>query len=314
MTGETDSGITFGASIRADNAEGGEGGTDGQTEGEVFVSGSCGTLTYGDTNAADEQWVGDVPGDFSLTGLGELDETRFVSNGGGFGNDDGDRASPTTPFARPTVRYDFDFAGFGISLSSNRDLTDVGVGAGYAGGLRRRHPGASASATTSSTASPRRRRRGRDRHASTTPAPAAGDDRRAGRDRPTSSRRRAVVGRPEGRLRRLRASARPTCKIDLDDRDDIGARATARQPAARRASAGFDALSVGAVYGTVLNADGALEDFDGDDSLRRSRASTTSAAARRVNGGIANLRPASAADGRRRHRGWIGDFGIAMNF
>ena len=34
--------------------------------------------------------------------------------------------------ARPTVRYDFDFAGFGISLSSNRDLTDVGVGAGYA--------------------------------------------------------------------------------------------------------------------------------------------------------------------------------------
>ena len=37
MTGETDSGITFGATIRADNAQGGEGGTDGQNEG----SSSC---------------------------------------------------------------------------------------------------------------------------------------------------------------------------------------------------------------------------------------------------------------------------------
>ena len=32
--------------------------------------------------------------------------------------------------ARPTVRYDFDFGGFGFSLSTNRDLTDIGVGAG----------------------------------------------------------------------------------------------------------------------------------------------------------------------------------------
>jgi outer membrane protein OmpU len=64
MTGETDSGITFGAEIRADNAEGGEGDTEGQNEGSVFVSGSFGTLTYGDTNGADEQWVGDVPGDY----------------------------------------------------------------------------------------------------------------------------------------------------------------------------------------------------------------------------------------------------------
>jgi len=131
MTGETDSGITFGATIRADNAVGGNGGTNGQTEGSVFVSGSFGTLTLGDTNAADEQWVGDVPGDFSLTGLGDLDETRFVSNGGSFGADDGNNFA-SNPFARPTIRYDFDIMGFGMSVSSNRDLTDVGVGAGYA--------------------------------------------------------------------------------------------------------------------------------------------------------------------------------------
>ncbi len=131
MTGETDSGITFGATIRADNAVGGNGGKNGQTEGSVFVSGSFGTLTLGDTNAADEQWVGDVPGDFSLTGLGDLDETRYVSNGGSFGADDGNSFA-SNPQARPTIRYDFDIMGFGMSVSSNRDLTDVGVGAGYA--------------------------------------------------------------------------------------------------------------------------------------------------------------------------------------
>ena len=131
MTGETDSGITFGASIRADNAPGGEGGTDGQTEGEVFVSGAWGSLTFGDVNAADEQWVGDVPGNYSLTGLTDIDETKFVSNGGSFGEDNGNNFAEN-PFARPTVRYDFDFENFGISLSTNRDLTDIGVGAGYA--------------------------------------------------------------------------------------------------------------------------------------------------------------------------------------
>ena len=78
------------------------------------MSGSWGTLTYGDTNGADEQWVGDVPGDYSLTGLGELDETRFVSNGGDFGSDFGANFADN-PVARPTVRYDFDIMGFGLS-------------------------------------------------------------------------------------------------------------------------------------------------------------------------------------------------------
>ena len=95
------------------------------------MSGSFGTLTFGDTNGADEQWVGDVPGDYSLTGLSDLDETRFISNGGSFGKDSGSNFA-YNPFARPTIRYDFDIMGFGMSVSSNRDLTDIGVGAGYA--------------------------------------------------------------------------------------------------------------------------------------------------------------------------------------
>jgi outer membrane protein OmpU len=131
MTGETDSGITFGATIRADNSQGGQGGEDGQRSGSVFVSGSWGALTFGDTNGADEQWVGDVPGNYSLTGLTDIDETRFISNGGSFGDDSGEQFAEN-PLARPTIRYDFDIAGFGLSLSSNRDLSDIGVGAGYA--------------------------------------------------------------------------------------------------------------------------------------------------------------------------------------
>ena len=102
MTGETDSGITFGATIRADNARGGQGDdTNGQSAGSVFVSGSWGTLTFGDTNAADEQWVGDVPGDFSLTGLADRDETPFISNGGEFGSESGSSFA-ANPNARPT--------------------------------------------------------------------------------------------------------------------------------------------------------------------------------------------------------------------
>jgi len=132
MAGETDSGISFGATIRADNASGGQGGSLGQTAGNVFISGDWGTLTFGDTAGADENWVGDIPGNLSLTGLGDLQETFFISNGGSFGTDVANNFA-SNPNARPTVRYDFDIAGFGLSLSSNKELTDVGVGAGYAG-------------------------------------------------------------------------------------------------------------------------------------------------------------------------------------
>lgn len=128
MTGETNSGITFGATIRADNSPGGQGGSTGQTAGNAFVSGNFGTLTFGDTNGADEQHVGDL-NEVGLTCLGCENETFFISNGGGFGDDENDFAS--NPFARPTIRYDFDIAGFGLSVSSNRDLTDVGVGGSY---------------------------------------------------------------------------------------------------------------------------------------------------------------------------------------
>lgn len=132
MSGETDSGITFGADMRVDNATDPLDGTEDGRAGEAFVSGAFGTLTYGDTSGADEQWVGDLYGNLSLTGLQDYNETAFLSNGGSYADDDSFSFAPD-PEARPTVRYDFDLAGFGFSLSADHDLDSVGVGTGYAG-------------------------------------------------------------------------------------------------------------------------------------------------------------------------------------
>lgn len=128
MVGETNSGITFGATIRADNASSGQGGFEGQSAGSVFAQGAWGTVTMGDTNGADEQHVGDINGTGSVTGLGDLNETFFFTNGGEFSSDSGFTAAPSK---RPTVRYDYNFAGFGLSASTDRDLEDISVGGSY---------------------------------------------------------------------------------------------------------------------------------------------------------------------------------------
>ena len=154
MTGATDSGIAFGATIRADNALGGQGGENGQTAGSVFVSGDWGTLTFGDTNGADEQWVGDVPGNFSLTGLTDLNETRFIWNGGQLRRRTTCPHFTPNPFARPTLRYDFDHRGlrdFAVEATAT-SRTSVSERATPATSVAA--AGAPASVTTGSTASP----------------------------------------------------------------------------------------------------------------------------------------------------------------
>lgn len=132
MSGETTNGIAFGATIRADNAQGGQGGSMGQTAGSVFVSGVYGTLSAGDTNGADEQHVGDVAG-VGLTNFGDYNETLFLSNGGEFDPDD---SFAVAPGKRPTLRYDYDFGGLGLpglgfSISTDRRVRDVVLGASY---------------------------------------------------------------------------------------------------------------------------------------------------------------------------------------
>lgn len=129
MVGESDSGINFGATIRADNSAAGEGGTRGQRAGNVFVTGNWGTLTFGDTSGADQSRVANPTENVSLTGLGDFDELPFLSNGGGADNDA--LQFLAHPDDRPTVRYDYDFGNLGLSLSTNSNLDSVGAGASY---------------------------------------------------------------------------------------------------------------------------------------------------------------------------------------
>ncbi|MCH8467523.1 MAG: porin, partial [Roseinatronobacter sp.] len=115
LTGETDSGLAFGGSFRADNA----GGAAAGTAGSVFISGDFGRLTLGDTNGAAEARNGDLHG-VGLTGLGDLNEFTYLSNAAA---------------GRPTARYDYTIDGFSFSIShTNPGVASkvMSAGIGYA--------------------------------------------------------------------------------------------------------------------------------------------------------------------------------------
>jgi len=75
-SGETDSGIAFGASIRADNAGAGNLGTGGSQ----FVSGAFGKVSMGDLNGADESAAGGGVSGVGLTGLGDHNDLAYQSS------------------------------------------------------------------------------------------------------------------------------------------------------------------------------------------------------------------------------------------
>ena len=302
MTGETDSGIVFGAEIRADNAEEGEGGQVGQVEGSVFVSGDWGTLTFGDTDAADQQWVGDVPGNFSLTGLTDVGDTKFISNGGSFGDDEGESFAEN-PFARPTVRYDLDLERFGFSVSTNRDLTDIAIGAGISAEL----DGGSWSVGV-----------GYYSFASfialeEEPIDVDGDGEiddvvpvmPAGRFVPSGEQWSIEV---EGEYERFTIGVTYTYVIS---NSDAFGRFEANDLLVG-ASATLEAVSVGAFYGKVLSADGSpdFRSLEGDDGYGLTAQYDLGGGAT-VKGGIANT---DAISGAGSMSATIADFGISLYF
>ena len=77
MSGETDGGLTFGASFRAHEAGAAEGGT----AGSVFISGAFGTLTMGAPVGAAESAVGDLDG-VGYVGVGDYTDTLFLTGDG----------------------------------------------------------------------------------------------------------------------------------------------------------------------------------------------------------------------------------------
>lgn len=76
LSGETDSGLSFGASFRADNASDAAAGE----AGSVTVSGAFGTIAMGDVDGAAKGAVGHVAG-VGYTGLGDLNESTYIGGG-----------------------------------------------------------------------------------------------------------------------------------------------------------------------------------------------------------------------------------------
>lgn len=113
-SGETDGGLAFGGSIRADNASGGNAGTDGS----VFLSGDFGTISMGDVDGGTEVVVGDLAF-VSLTGLGDQNEFIYLGNDG---------------VTRPNATYTYASGGLTLALGMS-DEEQYSAGVGYDGGI-----------------------------------------------------------------------------------------------------------------------------------------------------------------------------------
>lgn len=119
LAGESDSGLSFGASFRADNASGASSGT----AGSVFISGAFGKLSMGDVDGAANAAVGHVDG-VGLTGLGDTNENLFIANGGlALSAVTGLLALPTPGVtlgnvtADPSVLYEYSAGAFTVYVS-----------------------------------------------------------------------------------------------------------------------------------------------------------------------------------------------------
>jgi len=106
MSGESDSGLSFGASFRADNAAAANTGD----AGSVFISGAFGKLSMGDVDGAAQMATGHVAG-VGLTGLGDLNESTFL--GAGDGRSD------------PTALYEYAAGDFTFYLSATNPATTI---------------------------------------------------------------------------------------------------------------------------------------------------------------------------------------------
>jgi outer membrane protein OmpU len=98
LTQETDSGVTFGGSVRADNASDAGSGK----AGVVFMTGAFGKISMGDVDGAAEAAVGNLSG-VGYTGLGDFNEAFYLqqSNSNLDGNDQ------LSAFALPAALYEY---------------------------------------------------------------------------------------------------------------------------------------------------------------------------------------------------------------
>lgn len=143
MSGQTDTGLSFGASVRADQS--GQGNT-ANNDSTVFVSGVFGKLSMGDVDGAATAAVGHVDG-VGLTGLGDLNESMFIGNGGSngrFQNFGFFTASPAREALEvtgdPSLLYEYSTGDLSVYLSTTQlsydyfDTIEIWHGRAYAVG------------------------------------------------------------------------------------------------------------------------------------------------------------------------------------
>ncbi len=119
-SGETDGGLSFGASFRADNAIGASGGT----AGSVFLSGAFGKLSMGNVAGAAEAAVGDLSG-VGYTGLGDYSDTVFLTGDG--------VEVPGDDTDEPIAQYAYTAGDLSVYLSTSDGVQrqSYAVGVGY---------------------------------------------------------------------------------------------------------------------------------------------------------------------------------------
>jgi outer membrane protein OmpU len=130
MSGESDSGFSFGASFRADNASDANNGE----AGSVFISSEYGTLSMGDVDGAALSAVGPIDG-VGLTGLGDLNESIYLANGGLADDSDGTFGVIVGLVTDdPTALYEYSTGGFSFYASSTQPSFGTASGAVSDGG------------------------------------------------------------------------------------------------------------------------------------------------------------------------------------
>ncbi len=117
MSGETDGGLSFGASVDLDEGGDGSAASDDNTDdggATMFISGGFGTLTMGDTDGAL---------DWALTDAGNN------GNGGSLADDETEHAGYLGAYLDGAydgqiARYDYSFGDFGVAISAETDDSD----------------------------------------------------------------------------------------------------------------------------------------------------------------------------------------------
>jgi outer membrane protein OmpU len=124
-SGETNNGIAFGATIRADNAGAGSSGTGGSQ----YVSGAFGKLSMGDLNGADESAAGGGVSGVGLTGLGDHNDVSYQSSAHNIGYQYS-TAGVTFGYSQNTAVKTGSNSAMGIKWSGDMGGTTLGVGLG----------------------------------------------------------------------------------------------------------------------------------------------------------------------------------------